>query len=556
MMRTIRPEDVVSPAVAGPSFAIVDCPSIAFIPSLINHVAWNVSRPSTSSTHTNSNGNGKGSNDGVTSAVSPISCMVHLSPMVVITNALYQQWMRSFGSHVQHILVNHSVGPRDKPVYRASSLTMRKLHQYFPSIFPLPCDAPPLSTTSGWRPSLAALSSSSSSLHDRALSATSRAANEAAQRDRNDRKEKAREKWRTKQNGKSVEQKEAERARAIAHAAAARPKKKRSENTKQQKGNNKSIEEDASTTDDATVVIPPITTVSPSFEEPPATATVTVTAASKPGPKLTKAQRKRARKEEKKNGLTPSTTPIASSSITSIVTVAATMPPNIGRTSSVGGAPVVRLTKSERKEAKAKSAQKVSVIDTPPPSSSLGTEKSSSQSSLTPSSSLVRVQSSMMNMDTFRPQTDDGLPESCVAGELMMKFELVPINRMGIDRSDCTTPLHRDELEWALNNLAPPPPPPPSSSSSSSSSSGSNGGLSRSITAIIPPGVNPLVPVGPTPEEIAAAAAVSAVIRARLIEYKAEFDQSAAAIRLASETTTSTATGSHGHMLKPLAVRL
>ena len=82
--RTIFPHEVTDPEQPGPSFVVVECPSIEFISHIVKHPRL---QPK---------------------AVNP-SFVVHIAPRVVVSNPQYRDWLGKFGPNVQNVFVHHEI---------------------------------------------------------------------------------------------------------------------------------------------------------------------------------------------------------------------------------------------------------------------------------------------------------------------------------------------------------------------------------------------------------------------------------------------------------------
>ncbi len=80
----INPHEVVDPDIPGPSFIILECPSIDFIPRIIHH-------PQLKSTSVDPN------------------FIIHIAPKDVIESSDYKEWMQTFSNNVQNIFVHREV---------------------------------------------------------------------------------------------------------------------------------------------------------------------------------------------------------------------------------------------------------------------------------------------------------------------------------------------------------------------------------------------------------------------------------------------------------------
>lgn len=79
--RTVFPLEVMDPDEPGPCFIVIECPSVNFIPRLVEHPQLQ-----------------KG-------IINP-NIIVHIAPRQVIENTLYQEWFESFGDTIRNVFVH------------------------------------------------------------------------------------------------------------------------------------------------------------------------------------------------------------------------------------------------------------------------------------------------------------------------------------------------------------------------------------------------------------------------------------------------------------------
>lgn len=116
--RQVKPSDCIGPSRPGTVFAIVHCPSEAYVDVLVHHPAW---RPYT------------GPQPQIAAG-----CVLHITPQHVLTHSdAYRAWMHSFGPNTQHVLVNEHACPQ-RPVFIGATRNHHKLHALHPGIFPMP----------------------------------------------------------------------------------------------------------------------------------------------------------------------------------------------------------------------------------------------------------------------------------------------------------------------------------------------------------------------------------------------------------------------------------
>ncbi|ORX97727.1 Metallo-hydrolase/oxidoreductase [Basidiobolus meristosporus CBS 931.73] len=113
----VKPEQVVGPSRPGTNFIIVDCPSTAYIPSLVNSPEFEQFL-----------GSGRSLN---------IHCAIHLVGDDVLENKQYQKWMKKFGSGCQHI-VAHPKYCAQTITFSGSAKAQMKLSHIDSEIFPIP----------------------------------------------------------------------------------------------------------------------------------------------------------------------------------------------------------------------------------------------------------------------------------------------------------------------------------------------------------------------------------------------------------------------------------
>lgn len=128
-LRTFHPSDCVALPTPGPKFALVDCPNAAFVDALVNHKAWRKFQSASASASSSSSSSS-------TAAVLPLACMVHLTPLSLLTTPAYKSWLSSFGPRTQHILC-HLTTAVPRPVFKSAALNYLKLQGYVNSaVFP------------------------------------------------------------------------------------------------------------------------------------------------------------------------------------------------------------------------------------------------------------------------------------------------------------------------------------------------------------------------------------------------------------------------------------
>lgn len=137
-MRMVHPSEVVGEPVCGLAFAIVDCPTADFLPSLVNHASFQHFQTSAASTASSSSSSSAPSGSSAPSAGSSVmpamrllsnqtylpervvdvealwrqvgrakklDVMVHMAPFEVVSQPEYRKWMDSFGP-IKHVMLN------------------------------------------------------------------------------------------------------------------------------------------------------------------------------------------------------------------------------------------------------------------------------------------------------------------------------------------------------------------------------------------------------------------------------------------------------------------
>lgn len=104
--------------------AVLDCPSLAFLPHLIAHPQWSAVRQAV----TQPGGTG---------------CFVHLASAEVVAEAAYAQFVTSFGPSVTHYVINSQVCPWQTAFCKsAASVAKRSLLDSVTFPIPLSSAAP------------------------------------------------------------------------------------------------------------------------------------------------------------------------------------------------------------------------------------------------------------------------------------------------------------------------------------------------------------------------------------------------------------------------------
>ena len=115
--KVIRPSEVMGPKQKGPTFVVLECPHLGFVPSITTH-------PSLQS-------------DAFTGTEQSVMLIAHIAPEEVLQSEAYSRWMASFGPDTKHLLLGGSLCPSE--VSMRSMLKMQcPLYLMSPSIHPLP----------------------------------------------------------------------------------------------------------------------------------------------------------------------------------------------------------------------------------------------------------------------------------------------------------------------------------------------------------------------------------------------------------------------------------
>ena len=109
--KEIRPEDVLEPTIEGPSFLIVDCPSVSYLQSLTTNVLLN--------------------------SCDHISLVVHITPWEVLNTEAYCNFASRFGQNCHHLLLHRSVCPPEIS-FRDAFKIQYPLNVLDPSTYHLP----------------------------------------------------------------------------------------------------------------------------------------------------------------------------------------------------------------------------------------------------------------------------------------------------------------------------------------------------------------------------------------------------------------------------------
>lgn len=123
-MTWVHPHQVIQGARPGRVFAVVDCPSVDYIPNLIQAQAFQKYYY-------------KNNDDESSPPVVTVDCVVHLADQSVVNDPRYQDWLQRFGTNTQHIVV-HADYCGQGIVWRGQAQGCYKLSKLSNQIFPLP----------------------------------------------------------------------------------------------------------------------------------------------------------------------------------------------------------------------------------------------------------------------------------------------------------------------------------------------------------------------------------------------------------------------------------
>ncbi|KAJ3108964.1 hypothetical protein HDU97_009697 [Phlyctochytrium planicorne] len=128
--KTVFPHQVMAPERQGSIFIIIECPSVDYIPCLVNHNKFVPHYADNTSNH--------------------VTVIVHTVGEGVIDNEDYTNWMKLFGEDTQHIIIDGKHSP--KPiVFKKSAVSISRLNRIDPEIFTLPhYSNTPLPFANGW----------------------------------------------------------------------------------------------------------------------------------------------------------------------------------------------------------------------------------------------------------------------------------------------------------------------------------------------------------------------------------------------------------------------
>lgn len=121
----VRPHQVVSKERTGSIFIVVDCPTAAYIKSLVSNPKF--------VPHYKNELNSASGSDG-----SHVKCIIHkLGQAAVLESAMYNAWMAKFGGETQHVIICPEYSPT--PVtYKGAALSAARLSMLDPDVFRIP----------------------------------------------------------------------------------------------------------------------------------------------------------------------------------------------------------------------------------------------------------------------------------------------------------------------------------------------------------------------------------------------------------------------------------
>lgn len=111
--RIVQPSDVIGPPRLGPSFLIIDCPSLSFVPPITSHCLL---QREVFEAHGES-----------------VALIVHMAPPTVLDSPSYVSWMASFGPDTHHLLLGGALCPQEVTL-RGIMKVQCPLHLMNPSV--------------------------------------------------------------------------------------------------------------------------------------------------------------------------------------------------------------------------------------------------------------------------------------------------------------------------------------------------------------------------------------------------------------------------------------
>ncbi|KAK9821939.1 hypothetical protein WJX81_005595 [Elliptochloris bilobata] len=142
--RMVHPHEVMEPSLAGPVVVVVDCPTAAYLPSLVASPA--LARCMSMGSRGAPDDGGAPGADGCgeearrreadEGAACTAACVVHLAPAEVVALPEYRAWMARFSAATTHI-VAAAGGGGGQAVMLASAVLQARLNVLGPGFFPL-----------------------------------------------------------------------------------------------------------------------------------------------------------------------------------------------------------------------------------------------------------------------------------------------------------------------------------------------------------------------------------------------------------------------------------
>lgn len=112
----VHPDQCLGPSQPGPIVLLIDCPTLEFLPSLVNHTFWNTFPTELVAENT--------------------LYFFHTCPASVLNHTLYSTWLSQFSAPCKHVVINESCSHRI--IYLGSTTNQYLLNNLHPLIFPLP----------------------------------------------------------------------------------------------------------------------------------------------------------------------------------------------------------------------------------------------------------------------------------------------------------------------------------------------------------------------------------------------------------------------------------
>jgi ribonuclease Z len=130
----VRPSDCIEPDVPGAILIVVHCPSIDYLASLCSHSALTpYLRPGDPQQSTGSMNHSNNSQN----HWRYVKCVVHITPLEVLTTPAYSKWMNSFEESAHHIVINKEIC-KQQLIFRSAAIHSIKLNFVHSELFPKP----------------------------------------------------------------------------------------------------------------------------------------------------------------------------------------------------------------------------------------------------------------------------------------------------------------------------------------------------------------------------------------------------------------------------------